>query len=74
MELHFANTPRRLRQSFFERFTHDPQRILPGTQMPQYGTENGKSTVSDILDGDADEQFNAIWYFMRALTDADDHD
>jgi mono/diheme cytochrome c family protein len=65
--INFAHIPERLRRSYFDRFTRDPQRILPGTQMPQYVTDDGKSTVPDILSADVDQQFDAIWQFMRSL-------
>jgi len=65
--INFAHIPERLRRGFFDRFTRDPQRTLPGTQMPQYVTDGGKSTVPDVLNADVDQQFDAIWQFMRSL-------
>ena len=65
--INFADIPSRLRQDFFHRFTKDPQRILPGTQMPSFVNDNGSGTITDILDGDAHEQFQSIWEYMRTI-------
>ena len=65
--INFVHIPERLRRGYYDRFTKDPQRVLPGTQMPQYVVEDGQSTISNVLDGDANQQFDAIWQFMRTL-------
>ncbi|MFP6616775.1 MAG: hypothetical protein VCB26_10255, partial [Candidatus Hydrogenedentota bacterium] len=65
--INFAEIPERLRRSFFHRLTLDPQSILPGTQMPQYVDDDGASTIANVLDGDIDQQFDALWHFMRSL-------
>ena len=65
--INFAEIPDRLRKAFFHRFTLDPQSILPGTQMPQYVDDDGTSTVVGVLDGNIDQQFDALWHFMRSL-------
>ena len=84
--INFAHIPDRLRRSYFDRFTLDPQRILLGTQMPQYALDyeapprtdpphqpgKRKSSIPHILDGDMGRQFDAIWHFMRSLLASSD--
>ena len=65
--INFAEIPGRLRKSYFHRFTVDPQRTMPGTQMPNYTNPDGTSILNRRLDGDIDAQYNAIWQFMRTL-------
>jgi mono/diheme cytochrome c family protein len=52
----------RLTHDFYMRWMRKPMRFQPGTKMPEY-SEGGKSTLRDILDGDADRQFEAIWHY-----------
>jgi mono/diheme cytochrome c family protein len=65
--INFKHIPDRLRNSFFHRFLLDPQRTLPGTQMPEYVDDDGVSTITNVLDGDIEKQFDAIWQFMLSL-------
>jgi len=65
--INFKHIPERLRKPFFHRFLLDPQRTLPGTQMPEFADDDGASTISGILDGDVEKQFDAIWQHMRSL-------
>ena len=67
--INFKYTPERLRRHYFERFVRDPKRVLPGTMMPQFVDEEGHTPFSDILEGDANRQFDAIWHFMRTLSE-----
>jgi hypothetical protein len=52
----------RLTHDFYTRWMRKPMRFQPGTKMPEY-SEGGKSTLRDILEGDADKQFEAIWHY-----------
>jgi hypothetical protein len=40
-----------------------PMRFTPGTKMPQF-SEDGKTTLKEILNGDADKQFDAVWNYL----------
>jgi hypothetical protein len=66
--INFRNIPDRLRKPFFHRFLLDPQRTLPGTQMPEYSNDDGDSTIANVLDGDIQKQFDAIWNYMLTLS------
>ncbi len=58
---------RRLRRPWYDRFLHDPQRLLPGTKMPRFVDEDGYTALYDILDGKAASQFEAIWHYLGTL-------
>ena len=63
----FALARRRLRRPYFDRFLRDPQRILPGTKMPQFVDEDGYTGLYDVFDGVAARQFDAIWHYLGTL-------
>ena len=43
-----------------------PQSYIPGTKMPQFGDADGKTAYKNILGGDADQQYQAIWNYLLA--------
>jgi mono/diheme cytochrome c family protein len=53
-----ALTTKRIRPEWFERWMHNPQRMSPGTKMPQYFLE-GKATNA-LLDADPAKQIDAF--------------
>ncbi len=53
----------RLRPEWFHKYMHNPSEFRPGTRMPQ-AFVNGKSTLTKVLDGNADKQIHAIWEFL----------
>jgi mono/diheme cytochrome c family protein len=55
---------RRLRREWFHSYLLDPQRIRPGTRMPA-AWPDGKSLLTDILDGKAATQIEAIWIYLK---------
>lgn len=55
---------RRLRPDWFRDYLLDPSDYRPGTLMPPLWP-GGRSTVPDILGGDAEKQIAAIWGFIR---------
>ena len=46
-----AHISRRLRLDFYNRFLRDPQRIRPGTMMPTFWLEDGRSTLPAFYGG-----------------------
>ncbi len=54
----------RLRHEYFTRWLADPPRIDPDSRMPKYANDKGKTAFTDVLGGDAAEQFEAIWQFL----------
>ena len=61
-----ARAPR-LRRGFFHRWMTDPPRVWPGTIMPKYADEDGKTPLTQHYDGDAEKQFEAIFHYLRSI-------
>ncbi|HEY7115970.1 MAG TPA: hypothetical protein VH475_05270 [Tepidisphaeraceae bacterium] len=59
----FVHVTERLNHDYYVRWMRKPMRFCPGTKMPQF-SEEGKSTIKEILNGEADRQFDAIWNYM----------
>ena len=55
---------RRLREDWFLRYLPDPQQYRPGTRMPT-GFPDGRATIQDVYDGDANKQVAAIWTYLK---------
>jgi mono/diheme cytochrome c family protein len=58
-----ATTRQRVRPDWYTRWMHQPQRLAPGTRMPQYFTD-GRSQYPAVLGGDADAQIDALWAYF----------
>ncbi|RMG36443.1 MAG: cytochrome c1 [Planctomycetota bacterium] len=54
---------RRLRSDWFHRYLLDPQAFRPGTRMPA-AWPFGRSTIPDVLGGDAHAQIHAVWVYL----------
>ena len=64
--LDLADTLDRLQPDWFKRYLLDPDSSRPGTLMPTY-FEGGKGTLTEVLDGDADKQIEAILTYLKEL-------
>ena len=62
----FAHVSDRLRHDYFTRWMRHPQSYIPGTKMPQFGDADGKTAYKNIMGGDADQQYQAIWNYLLA--------
>jgi cytochrome c2 len=60
-------TPRR---AFLLRFLENPDAYLPGTFMPRYSDDAGRSVIRGVLEGDAHRQFEALWHYLRSIESA----
>jgi len=60
---------KRLNRDWFHRYLVDPQRFRPGTRMP-VAWPMGKSLLPKILEGDTEQQIEAIWTFLSDGTKA----
>jgi len=58
-----ALTARRVRHDWYVRWMHNPQRIAPGTRMPQNFID-GKALLTTVYNGDADKQIEALWTYL----------
>jgi hypothetical protein len=64
--INMTQMTQRLRHDWFARYVVNPQAYRPGTRMPSAWPE-GKSVLKKVLDGNADQQVEAVWLY---LTDA----
>lgn len=55
----------RLRKDWVLRWLRNPLSIDPTSKMPVYFDEEGKSPLTEILDGDGTKQREAIWQYLR---------
>ena len=63
----FSYTRERLRKGYFMRWVFAPLRIDPETKMPRFADDDGNTPLSDILDGKAAAQFEAIWKYLGTV-------
>jgi mono/diheme cytochrome c family protein len=62
----FMYVHERMRKDYYHRWTRSPSKYQPGTRMPTFADTEGKTAFKNILDGDAHQQFEAIWQYLRA--------
>ncbi|MES2440979.1 MAG: c-type cytochrome [Verrucomicrobiota bacterium] len=62
--VNFKLFPNRIREDYYHRWMDNPQAVVPGTKMPRYSQDN-KSQRTDVLEGDAKKQFDAIWQYLH---------
>jgi mono/diheme cytochrome c family protein len=60
----FAHVKERIRRGYYMRWVLHPLRIDPETKMPKFADDEGKTPLTDILGGRAEDQFDAIWQFL----------
>jgi sugar phosphate isomerase/epimerase/cytochrome c551/c552 len=65
--INFAHTRERMREEFYERFVLDPQRYDISTRMPKLAADGRTTNVASVADGDARQQFAAIWQYLQML-------
>jgi len=65
--VNFAVAAARLRRDYYMRWLLDPPRIDLESKMPKFADSKGKTPFTDVLDGDARRQFEAIWHWFRTL-------
>lgn len=65
--INFDLATRRLRREYFDRWVLQPNRVDPGTRMPQYADEYGKTPLIRHYEGDARQQYDAIWQYLLTL-------
>ena len=60
----FKYSEQRLRKHFYDRWVIAPMRIHKETKMPAFADQEGKTSITDIYDGDARKQYDAIWHYL----------
>jgi mono/diheme cytochrome c family protein len=57
----------RLRYDFYERWMLEPTRVDPTTRMTKFTLDGKTTTITDVLGGNARQQFDAIWQYIQTL-------
>ncbi|MDB6152541.1 MAG: Trehalose utilization, partial [Chthoniobacteraceae bacterium] len=63
--INLAYSPERLRKGYYHRWVMHPLRIDPESKMPRFADDEGKTPLTDYYDGNAHDQFEAIWQYLR---------
>ena len=63
----FSYARERLRKGYFMRWVLAPLRIDPETKMPRFADDDGNTPLSDVLEGKAAAQFDAIWQYLGTV-------
>ena len=66
--INFKYLKERLREDYYDRWMRDPTLVVSTTKMPRFQND-GKTALTDILDGEASKQFDAIWNYLMAGRD-----
>lgn len=61
--INLATMSTRLREDWFYRYVLDPQTYRRGTRMPA-PWPYGRASIRDVLNGDADQQIQAVWLYL----------
>ena len=62
--INLAYAAERLRPSYYRRWLRNPLSIDPQSKMPIY-FDDGKSALIEVLGGDAEQQIEALWQYLR---------
>ena len=65
--INFALTRERIRHDFYRRFTLDPPRYDVTTRMPKLVIDGRTTKVKNVFDGDARQQFDAVWHYLQTV-------
>ena len=65
--INFAMTRERIRHDFYRRFTLDPPRFDVTTRMPKLVVDGRTTKVKNVFDGDARQQFEAVWHYLQTV-------
>ena len=67
--INFGITHERLRPGYFHQWMFNPARLVADTKMPRYtNPDDGTGLRSDILDGDAYKQFEAVRQYIQSVS------
>ena len=66
--INFSHIGSRLRHGYYRHWMLDPLRLDPQTKMPKYSFDGLQTQITDILDGEAEQQFEAIWQYLQAVS------
>ena len=69
--INFSYIHDRLTPEYYHRWMQHPQRIDAASIMPKYTLDDGSSAFTDVLDGNAAKQFDAIWNYFEQVKSKD---
>lgn len=62
--INLAWSAERLLPQYYRRWVRNPLAIDPQTKMPVYFDEEGRSPLTEVLDGDGEKQLTAMWHYL----------
>ncbi|HZO85738.1 MAG TPA: c-type cytochrome [Verrucomicrobiae bacterium] len=62
--INLAWSSERLLEPYYRRWVRNPLSIDPQTKMPVYFDEEGRSPLTEVLDGDGEKQLTAMWHYL----------
>jgi mono/diheme cytochrome c family protein len=62
--INLAWSAERLLPQYYRRWVRNPLAIDPQTKMPIYFDEDGRSPLTEIMEGDGEKQITAIWHYL----------
>ncbi len=65
--INLLDAAERLNKDYYRRWMLDPLRIDPLTKMPRYSEDRKTTKITNVLDGHATPQFDAIWLYLQQL-------
>ena len=65
--INLAYAPQRLRKGYYDRWMLNPLRLDPETKMPKFSEDYHTTQLTDVLEGKAVPQFDAIWQYLRTI-------
>ncbi len=68
--VNFSYVADRLRYDYYRRWMLRPQRLEPGAKMPTLSQDGRTTPLTETLDGNAKQQFDAIWQYLQTPGDA----
>jgi mono/diheme cytochrome c family protein len=63
----FDLIPTRVRHEYFRRWLANPPQVDPATKMPRFSPDGKTTPVTNVLDGQAARQFEALWQYIHSL-------
>ena len=63
--VNFQYVDERLNKHYYDRWVYNPLRVQKDTKMPAFADPAGKTAITDVLDGDARRQYDAIHHYLR---------
>lgn len=57
----------RLRYGYYQRWMLAPDRVDVTMRMPVFATDGKTTQLSDVFDGDARKQYDALWHYIQTL-------